>query len=110
MDTEKDPRLENGDPSIDTSKSTSPCASEHEPTREKVIVSFADNDPLNPYDFSRTKKLYIVLTSMMMVMNSTIGSSLATGATRQTSEYFHVSDDELLVLPVSIYLVGYVVG
>jgi len=101
--------LEKPDTSVNTSKSCSPCPSE-QGQNERSMLSFSNNDPLNPYNFSMRKKLFTVAVSMMMVMNSTIGSSLAAGATQQTSAYFNVHDDELLVLPVSIYLVGYVVG
>lgn len=43
-------------------------------------------------------------------MNSTIGSSIASGVSHETSRHFNITKDALLVLPVSIYLVGYVVG
>lgn len=44
------------------------------------------------------------------VMNSTISSSLAAGASKQISSHFHVTNQAQLVLPTSIFLVGYVVG
>lgn len=47
---------------------------------------------------------------MMSVMNSTISSSLAAGSTDQISEYFHITSQAQLVLPTSIFLVGYVIG
>lgn len=80
------------------------------PTDDRIIVSFSRNDPLNPYCWSRAKKLYVTVTGMLMVMNSTIGSSIATGASSQTSEHFNITDQSQLVLPTSIYLVGYVLG
>ncbi|KAI7011663.1 MFS general substrate transporter [Hortaea werneckii] len=43
-------------------------------------------------------------------MNSTIGSSIASGISEPTQEYFGISNDQLLVLPISIYLIGYVIG
>jgi len=39
-----------------------------------------------------------------------MGSALPSGATGVTQEYFDVKNEELLVLPVSIYLIGYIVG
>ncbi len=39
-----------------------------------------------------------------------MGSSLPSGATAVVQKYFHVTSDELLVLPVSIYLIGYILG
>jgi multidrug resistance protein len=47
---------------------------------------------------------------MLMVLNSTTGSSLPSGATGVVQKYFHITSDELLVLPVSIYLIGYILG
>ena len=47
---------------------------------------------------------------MAMVLNSTMGSALPSGATRVTEKYFDVHEQELLVLPVSIYLIGYILG
>lgn len=83
---------------------------EQELKGDKTIVSFGRNDPLNPYCWSRAKKLYVTITGMLMVMNSTIGSSIATGASTQTSEHFNVTNQSQLVLPTSMYLVGYVLG
>ena len=43
-------------------------------------------------------------------MNSTMSSSLAAGATRPISERFGETNEFRLILPTSIYLVGYMVG
>ncbi|SMR47412.1 unnamed protein product [Zymoseptoria tritici ST99CH_3D1] len=77
---------------------------------QRTIVSFPTGDPDNPYNWSRGKKTYVLLTCMVLVLNSTTGSALPSGATEQTKEYFHITNDSLLVLPVSIYLIGYVLG
>lgn len=37
------------------SKSVSPCPSQHDPD-DQIIVSFEDNDPTNPYNWSQKKK------------------------------------------------------
>ncbi|TKA36791.1 hypothetical protein B0A54_11662 [Friedmanniomyces endolithicus] len=92
-----------------TSATPSICPSEQQ-RGEKTIVDFADNDPLNPYNWKRSKKLYVVIVSMVMVMNSTIGSSIASGASAETQRYFGVQSESQMVLPVSIYLIGYVIG
>lgn len=77
---------------------------------DNIIVSFGRNDPLNPYCWSRAKKLYVTIAGMLLVMNSTIGSSIATGGSSQTAEHFGITSQTQLVLPTSIYLVGYVLG
>ncbi|KAK0907667.1 hypothetical protein LTR02_005381 [Friedmanniomyces endolithicus] len=79
--------LEKLDKSGDTSPTPSICPSEQH-RGEKTIVRFADDDPLNPYNWKRSKKLYVVIVSMVMVMNSTIGSSIASGASAETQRYF----------------------
>lgn len=47
---------------------------------------------------------------MLSVMNSTISSSLTAGNVDQISEYFHITSQAQLVLPTSIFLVGYMIG
>jgi hypothetical protein len=44
------------------------------------------------------------------MLNNDLGSALPSGATQQTKAYFRVESDSLMVLPVSIYLIGYVLG
>jgi MFS family permease len=43
-------------------------------------------------------------------MSSTIGSSIAAGASHQFATYFDITDQWQLVLPTSSYLLGYVLG
>lgn len=47
---------------------------------------------------------------IVSVINSTLGSSLPSGTTQYQGSYFHVTDQAQLVLPVSLFLVGYVLG
>lgn len=48
--------------------------------------------------------------SSATVINSTMSSSLAAGATHPLSNYFHMTDQEQLVLPTSIFLAGHTFG
>jgi MFS family permease len=48
--------------------------------------------------------------SIATVINGTMTSSLTTGATRPLLKYFHVINQEQLVLPTSIFLAGYTFG
>lgn len=97
--------------SRDTSSSTSPCPSEHITEMDgRTVVSFDEDDKANPYNWPIPKKLYVVIVGIMMVMNSTIGSALPSGASGVVAKDFHVESEELLVLPVSIYLIGYILG
>lgn len=99
--------LEKQDDSQSASRVASPCSSQHD---GKTVISFAENDPGHPHNWSRARKLYVVVTGIVLVVNSTIGSSLPSGATQETQRYFDVQSEEQLVLPNSIYLVGYVLG
>ena len=51
-----------------------------------------------------------MVTGIIAVTNSTLDSSLPSGATAYIAEYFSISSQEQLVLPISLYLVGYVFG
>ena len=46
----------------------------------------------------------------MSVMNSTLASSLPSGAVNEMSDYFHITNELQLVLPITTFLIGYVVG
>lgn len=56
------------------------------------------------------KKIYILLAGIVAVINSTLGSSLPSNAINYIAPYFHVTDEQQLVLPISLFLVGYVLG
>lgn len=43
-------------------------------------------------------------------MNSTIGSSICSNAIPQIAEEFNITNQQLLVLPISIFLIGYILG
>jgi multidrug resistance protein len=99
-----------GDISGRTSSRTSGDRIEDQSASEVTIVSFSRDDPLNPYSWPNSRKVYVTIAGILLVMNSTIGSSIATGASTPTAEYFNITNQTQLVLPTSIYLVGYVLG
>ncbi|KAK2786006.1 hypothetical protein FQN52_008002 [Onygenales sp. PD_12] len=76
----------------------------------KTIVSFHSQDPENPINWSKNKKRFIVLSGMVTVLNSTLCASLPSGAIPFMSKEFNITSDEQLVLPISMFLAGYVVG
>ncbi|KAL2001327.1 hypothetical protein VTN02DRAFT_1907 [Thermoascus thermophilus] len=76
----------------------------------KTVVSFGPDDPSNPVNWSEKKKLFVVVAGMMQVMNSMIGSSLPSGAISYIAKDFNITNQEKLVLPISVFLIGYVVG
>ncbi|MCJ1452410.1 hypothetical protein MMC28_002753 [Mycoblastus sanguinarius] len=77
---------------------------------DKTIVSFADGDPECPYNWSNGKKVFVLLAGIIAVINSTLGSSLPSNAVNYFGPYFHVTNDQQLVLPITLFLVGYVFG
>ena len=50
------------------------------------------------------------MAGIIAVLNSTLGSSLPAGAIGFISKDFHVTNEEQLILPISLFLVGYVLG
>ena len=76
----------------------------------KTIVSFSDGDSGNPYSWPKGKKVFVLVAGIISVTNSTLGSSLPSNAIGRIAPHFHVTNEQQLVLPVSLYLVGYVFG
>ncbi|KAK7534982.1 membrane transporter [Phyllosticta citribraziliensis] len=91
------------------SQLSSPTSSSAASTTKRV-VSFEKDDPDNPVNWTTKKKLLPLTTAIVAVLNSTISSSLSSGASSELSAYFDVTNQSLLVLPTSIFIVGYVVG
>ena len=56
------------------------------------------------------KKCYVLIVGIAAVLNSTFGSSLPSNAINYIAAHFDITDDQQLVLPISLYLVGYVLG
>lgn len=77
---------------------------------QRIILSFSNGDPENPYNWSSKRKLFILIAGIIAVINSTLGSSLPSGAIDYISKDFCISNEQQLVLPISLFLVGYVLG
>jgi hypothetical protein len=76
----------------------------------RKVIRFEDGDPENPNNWSRGKKIYALIVAIMSVMNSTMNSSLAAGAVGPISHHFNEYNEYKLILPTSMYLVGYACG
>lgn len=59
---------------------------------------------------TQRRKFFILLAGIIAVVNSTLGSSIPSGAINYIGSYFNVTSDQQLVLPISLFLVGYVLG
>lgn len=55
-------------------------------------------------------KAFIVFIGMIVVVNSTMGSSLPSNAIPVICEYFDITSSYAKVLPISTYLIGYILG
>jgi len=113
LEEEDDPEGEHSQSLRDTAaqgNELGPQITRQSTTDGKELVCFARNDPDNPHQWSNNKKSFVVFVGVMLVMNSTIGSSIASGTPVEVSNYFHNYNQAQLVLPTSIYLVGYVLG
>ena len=58
----------------------------------------------------QAKKLFAVGTSLLVVTNSAISSSLPGGAVVYTAVHFQVTSQQQLALPMCVFLVGYIFG
>lgn len=102
INTQLEPKSEDPVPSRAASQSSSQSL--------KEVISFVPNDSEHPHNWSTRRKSFVVLTGIVLVLNSTVGSSIASGASQEFATYFHITSQEQLVLPTSVYLVGYVLG
>jgi multidrug resistance protein len=85
-------------------------AQNHDRIPSQIIISFASTDPDAPNNWPFHKKFVIFLGGIMSVINSTLASSMPSGASQEIAKHFHVTSDLQLVLPISTFLIGYVVG
>ncbi|KAH5732638.1 hypothetical protein HBI18_086540 [Parastagonospora nodorum] len=117
VETSSDPEKEAGDDAnieeVATHSpvtSSTPSVTSNEPPPQRHVIRFEENDPENPKNWSMPKKCYALFVAIMSVMNSTMSSSLASGATPPISKHFGTTSEYLLILPTSMFLVGYVFG
>ncbi|CAG8973316.1 hypothetical protein HYALB_00000078 [Hymenoscyphus albidus] len=76
----------------------------------RKTISWEAGDPENPYNWTNKKKTYIVIVGALSVINSTLGSSLPSNAIPFISKAFHITSSYAQILPISMYLFGYIVG
>jgi multidrug resistance protein len=61
--------------------------------------------------FLKARKLHIVVAGIYFVFNSSLGSSLPSGAHDAIADYFQIAKDDLkMVLPTSLYMAGFAIG
>ncbi|KAJ5529534.1 MFS general substrate transporter [Penicillium freii] len=67
------------------------------------------SDTRNPHNWSGAKKSFVFLTTMLVVLNSNMGSSLTGNAIQSITKEFGVESQLQKALPMSIFLVGPIV-
>ncbi|KAI0140440.1 MFS transporter [Xylariaceae sp. FL1272] len=95
------------DSSPTTSNSKEACSYSPESTTAVISLDLENAAEVVKWDMAR--KPIIVIIGILLVLNSTLGSSLASGAVDFIRNDFYVANDELILLN-SLYLLGYVFG
>ncbi|QUC16503.1 uncharacterized protein UV8b_00744 [Ustilaginoidea virens] len=75
-----------------------------------IVIDWEIDDPENPHNWSFAKKTYIFTLTCLLVTNSTMGSAIPCMAIPQMIDEFGYKSPEQRVLPISIFLLGYVFG
>ncbi|OAQ80291.1 bicyclomycin resistance protein [Purpureocillium lilacinum] len=76
----------------------------------EMVIAWEHNDPENPYNWPTSKKLFVLVITAMLVINSTMGSALPSMAVPNITRDFGVTSTPQKVLPISVFLIGYVFG
>lgn len=67
------------------------------------------DDPTNPLNWSRARKWWITMVTAFLTFVVSFGSSVFSAGTEVTAEQFGVSN-EVMILGVSLYVVGFACG
>ncbi|KAE8333952.1 major facilitator superfamily domain-containing protein [Aspergillus sergii] len=87
------------------------CDSPDVSLKNPLRPSISRKSMVRPFDFSAARKLHIVVAGIYFVFNSSLGSSLPSGAHDAIADYFHIPQDDLkMVLPTSLYMAGFAIG
>ncbi|KAG1749872.1 major facilitator superfamily domain-containing protein [Suillus paluster] len=82
---------------------------ENKSTPDPYLVSFDEDDPANPKNWSFAKKWYLTLAAGLLVLNATFSSSAPSSLVPTLMHEFGVSR-EVGTLTVSLFVCGYCVG
>ncbi|KAL7809639.1 major facilitator superfamily domain-containing protein [Trichoderma aethiopicum] len=76
---------------------------------EHGYLDFAPGDIENPRNWSMTRRFFITVATVFLVMNATFASSAPSGCFPSIAESFHVSE-EAAGLTITLFLLGYCAG
>ena len=77
--------------------------------KDDLVEFDGPGDPMNPQNWSTTKKLFTGAIGCYTCLCSTFASAVLSPAGRALGEYFHVSE-EVATLATSLYIFGYALG
>lgn len=78
--------------------------------RSQEIITFHSTSPQHPHNWPTRRKALVFATGIASVINSTLGSSLPSNAVPTITTHFAVTDSNQFPLPISCFLMGYVIG
>ena len=73
--------------------------------KEAFLVRFEPDDPRNPRNFRRARKIWIAFQMSLLTTAGTLGAAIMTPASPQIAEYVGVST-EAISLVVALYMLG----
>ncbi|KAG2419997.1 hypothetical protein HFD88_004794 [Aspergillus terreus] len=79
-------------------------------SEHQVLVEFEDGSSENPSNWQFTRKLYIAIVALLLVLSGGITSSLPSNSVESTMRDYNVKGDMNKVLPTAVFLIGYMVG
>ncbi|KAL5356098.1 major facilitator superfamily domain-containing protein [Aspergillus floccosus] len=79
-------------------------------SEHQVLVKFDEGSSKNPSNWEFTRKLYIAIVALLLVLSGGITSSLPSNSVESTMRDFNVKGDMNKVLPTAVFLIGYMVG
>ncbi|KAK8039869.1 major facilitator superfamily transporter [Apiospora rasikravindrae] len=77
---------------------------------DREIISWEEGDKENPHNWTHVKRNRVLLTTMVLIINSTLGSSLPSMAIPYMAKEWGVTAQEQMPLPIATFLMGFVLG
>lgn len=81
--------------------STSPC-----PEDEITVLTWEKDDPTNPYNFSKSRKRFIIFVSILTILNATLGSALPSNIVPKLAAEWGINSTYQQTLPITVFIMG----
>ncbi|RDH32856.1 major facilitator superfamily domain-containing protein [Aspergillus welwitschiae] len=82
---------------------------EHAGGPDPNLVTWEENDPENPHNFSTAYKCWITFQLGLLALSASLGSSIISPAETELKAYLKIGT-EVSILPVSLYILGFAFG